>query len=83
MNETGQIKDLKTQIAAAEARYQEKTLELDALRTQFNEYSVVMVDANGREKQIPVGQIIRALRPNEMSLCIQELDLSHERLVCS
>ena len=67
MNETGQIKDLKAQIAAAEARYQEKTLELDALRTQFNEYSVVMVDANGREKQIPVGQIIRALRPNEMS----------------
>jgi phosphate transport system permease protein len=67
MNETGHIKDLKAQIAAAEARYQEKTLELDALRTQFNEYSVVMVDANGREKQIPVGQIIRALRPNEMS----------------
>jgi phosphate transport system permease protein len=67
MNETGRIKDLKAQIAAAEARYQEKTLELDALRTQFNEYSVVMVDANGREKQIPVGQIIRALRPNEMS----------------
>jgi len=67
MSETGQIKDLKAQIAAAEARYQEKTLELDALRTQFNEYSVVMVDANGREKQIPVGQIIRALRPNEMS----------------
>jgi len=27
-----------------------------------------MVDANGREKQIPVGQIIRALRPNEMGL---------------
>src|SRR5205085_5966578 len=67
MSETGQIKDLKAQIAAAEARYQEKTLELDALRIQFNEYSVVMVDANGREKQIPVGQIIRALRPNEMS----------------
>src|SRR4029078_13038084 len=67
MNETGQIKALKAQMAAAEVRYQEKTLELDALRTQFNEYSVVMVDANGREKQIPVGQIIRALRPNDMS----------------
>ena len=25
-----------------------------------------MVDANGQEKQLPVGQIIRALRPNEM-----------------
>jgi phosphate transport system permease protein len=64
----GQIDDLKAQVAAAESRYQEKTVELEALRTQFDEYSVLMVDANGREKQIPVGQIIRALRPNEMNL---------------
>ncbi len=62
----GQIDDLKAQVVAAESRYQEKTTELEALRKQFDEYSIVMVDANGREKQIPVGQIIRALRPNEM-----------------
>jgi phosphate transport system permease protein len=67
-SERGQIDSLKAQVAAAESRYQEKTTELERLRTQFNEYSVLMVDANGREKQIPVGQIIRALRPNEMSL---------------
>jgi phosphate transport system permease protein len=66
--ERGQIDTLKAQVVAAESRYQEKTLELETLRTQFNEYSVLMVDANGREKQIPVGQIIRALRPNEMGL---------------
>ncbi len=66
--ERGHIDNLKAQIASAESRYQDKTVELDALRTQFNEYSVVMMDANGREKQIPVGQIIRALRPNEMGL---------------
>jgi phosphate transport system permease protein len=66
--ERGQIDSLKAQVAAAESRYQEKTLELDTLRTQFNEYSVLMADANGREKQIPVGQIIRALRPNEIGL---------------
>ncbi|MGH7148740.1 MAG: phosphate ABC transporter permease PstA, partial [Nitrospiraceae bacterium] len=66
--ERGQIDNLKAEVAAAESRYQAKTMELDALRTQFNEYSVIMVDANGREKQIPVGQIIRALRPNEMGL---------------
>ena len=66
--EKGKIDDLKAQIAVAESRYQEKTVELDVLRTQFNEYSVLMVDANGRDKQIPVGQIVRALRPNEMSL---------------
>jgi phosphate transport system permease protein len=62
----GKIESLKAQVAAAEARYQEKTLELNRLRTEFDEYSVLMVDANGREKQIPVGQIIRSLRPNEM-----------------
>jgi phosphate transport system permease protein len=66
--ERGHIDDLNAQVVAAESRYQEKTTELEALRTQFDEYSVVMVDANGREKQIPVGQIIRALRPNEMGL---------------
>jgi phosphate transport system permease protein len=66
--ERGQIDNLKAQVAVAESRYQGKTLELETLRTQFDEYSVIMVDANGREKQIPVGQIIRALRPNEMGL---------------
>jgi phosphate transport system permease protein len=64
----GLIDDLKAQVIAAESRYQGKTIELETLRTQFDEYSVLMVDANGREKQIPVGQIIRALRPNEMGL---------------
>jgi phosphate transport system permease protein len=62
------IDNLRAQIAAMESRYQEKTTELEALRAQFDQYSVLMVDANGREKQIPVGQIIRALRPNEMTL---------------
>jgi phosphate transport system permease protein len=66
--ESGKIEDLKAQIVAAESRYQGKTVTLEALRKQFDEYSVVMVDGNGREKQIPVGQIIRALRPNEMGL---------------
>ena len=62
------IHELQAEVAAAESRYQAKTMELDALRAQFDEYSVVMADANGQEKQIPVGQIIRALRPNEMGL---------------
>ena len=64
----GPINDLTTQIATAESRYHAKTIELDVLRAQFDEYSVLMVDANGQEKQILVGQIIRALRPNEMGL---------------
>ncbi|MEP6959771.1 MAG: phosphate ABC transporter permease PstA, partial [Nitrospirota bacterium] len=66
--ESSQIDNLKAQVTAAESRYQAKTIELDRLRAQFDEYSVIMLDGNGREKQIPVGQIIRALRPNEMGL---------------
>jgi phosphate transport system permease protein len=62
------IDSLQAQMAAAESRYQEKTLELETLRTQFDASSVIIVDANGREKQIPAGQIIRALRPNEMGV---------------
>ncbi|HEV8243599.1 MAG TPA: phosphate ABC transporter permease PstA [Nitrospirales bacterium] len=59
---------LQTAIAAAEAQYRTKTEALERLYARFNAYSVMMVDANGREKQLPVGQIIRALRPNEMGL---------------
>ncbi len=57
---------MQAAIAAAEARYREKTDQLDKLNAQFNEYAVVMVDANGQEKQLPVGYIVRALRPNAM-----------------
>ncbi len=57
---------LKAAIVAAEARYREKTGELEKLYARFNEFSVVMSDANGREKTLPVGQIVRALRPNEL-----------------
>ncbi len=60
--------ELTDQVASAETRYRQQTEELDRLRAQFDEYSVVMVDANGREKQIAVGQIVRALRPNEMGV---------------
>jgi phosphate transport system permease protein len=59
---------LKAAIAAAEARYREKTEELEKLNARFNEFSVVMVEANGREKKLPVGQIVRALRPNQLGL---------------
>ena len=60
--------EMKAQVADTETRYREKTAELETLRARFDEYSVVMVDANGREKQIAIGQIVRALRPNEMGV---------------
>ncbi len=56
----------KATIAGAEARYREKSEELEKLNARFNEFSVAMVDANGQEKTLPIGQIVRALRPNEL-----------------
>ena len=56
---------------AAEAAWRELLpLVRDAARRPelATEYSVLMADANGREKLLPVGQILRALRPNDMSV---------------
>ncbi len=60
------LDSLKAEIAGAESRYRDKTEELEKLYARFNEFSVAMVDANGREKRFPVGAIVRAFRPNEM-----------------
>jgi len=59
---------LKATIAAAEGRYREKTEALEKLNARLNEYSVVMVDTNNQEKPVPVGNIVRALRPNEIGV---------------
>ena len=56
----------KSAIAAAEERYRQQAEELEQLYARFTEYSVLMADANGQEKRLPVGQIVRALRPNEL-----------------
>lgn len=63
-----QVQKLKAHIVSAETRYQEQIKRLEVLNTQLGEYTVAMVDANGQEKRVPAGQIIRALRPNEMSV---------------
>ena len=67
------LQQLKAKIADAEARYQEQTKKLESLNAQFAEYTALMADANGREKRVPAGQIIRALRPNEMSMASKSL----------
>jgi phosphate transport system permease protein len=62
------IERLKSQMASAEARYQEQMTRLESLTASLNEYAVLMTDANGQEKRLPVSQIIRALRPNAMGV---------------
>ena len=68
-----ELQPLKAKIAAAEARYQGYTKTLEGLNAQLAESTVLMADANGRETRIPAGQIIRALRPNDMSVPAKSL----------
>lgn len=61
------IAALETSIAAKEREYERHVARLTMLNRQLNEFSVVMVDAGGREMRLSVGQIVRALRPNNMT----------------
>ncbi len=62
------IRDLRQTISEKEEAYQEHVGSLVRLRDQLNEYSLVMVDANGKEKTMSLGQIVKAIRPNDMSV---------------
>ncbi len=67
-DESAEISELRATIAAKEAEYERHVGTLIDLNDKLNEYSVVMMDANGREKRMPVGQIVNALRPNDMDV---------------
>jgi phosphate transport system permease protein len=64
---------LKSQMAAGEAQYQEEMNRLETLSAHLNDSSVLITDANGQEKRLPVSQIIRAFRPNEMGVVSKSL----------
>lgn len=69
-----EIDRLEALIAALRARYQTHVSALETLYGELNEYSVLLADANGREKALPAGQIIRALRPNAMGVLSKSLE---------
>lgn len=50
-----------------EASYEKLAQRLFAMREDLHDVSVTMVAADGREKSIAVGEIVRFLRPNAMS----------------
>ncbi len=69
-----EIKRLETEVEKLRGRYQTHVAALEALYDQLNEHSVLLVDANGREKELAAGQIIRALRPNAMGVFSKTLE---------
>jgi len=57
---------LEREIAADQGRYDRLAARLSALRDRFADETLVMTTANGETKEMPVGTVVRALRPNDM-----------------
>ncbi len=63
-----QAGELRSTMDSYQAQYEEYTKILQKLYDKLDESSVQLIDANGRQLQLPVGQIIEVLRPNEMRI---------------
>ncbi len=58
---------LQVRIDDAEAQYGRHIESLEKLYVDLDTYTAILVDSSGRETSLPIGKIIRALRPNSMS----------------
>ena len=67
-HDPARIAALEASLQPLERQYREHVDVLRTLSDRLNEYSVVLVETNGRELILPVGQIVNALRPNAMDL---------------
>lgn len=65
--EDGSVEQLRNQMNSLEARYREQEVRLTTLR-QASRHSLVVSVAGDTEKELPLIQIVRASRPNTMSL---------------
>ncbi|HSF08337.1 MAG TPA: phosphate ABC transporter permease PstA [Nitrospirales bacterium] len=59
---------LQREIQQREAAYQEQIERLVGLYERLNRYRVTLVDVTGEEKTFPVGGLVKAWRPNAMSV---------------
>lgn len=64
---TGEVAELEKEIAEWQRRYEEKSKELQALATENARYRMTVQAAGGREKEMPIADVVRAFFPNQMS----------------
>jgi len=57
---------LDRELAGHEARYEQLAARLSRMREAFQAETLVMRTAEGESKEMPVGTVVRALRPNAM-----------------
>lgn len=60
------VSELQAKIQELETQFQSHVDTLQHLNAKLDEHTVILVEANDRKKELPVGQIINALRPNAM-----------------
>jgi phosphate transport system permease protein len=68
INSSPEIDTLQAKIQQLEAQYQHHVDALRQLDARLTEHSVSLIDTNGRETSLPLGQIVHAHRPNDMGL---------------
>jgi phosphate transport system permease protein len=61
------IKSLEYQIELQQNQYKDKESELSALNKKLAQNQIVVSTVDGREKEMPLGVIVRAYRPNDMN----------------
>ena len=61
------IKEYEEKIALEEEKYRQKEKELEVLYNEFNREKITMLSVDGREKEMALGNIVLAFRPNAMS----------------
>jgi phosphate transport system permease protein len=59
---------LQQDIQKREAAYQEQIQRLEGLYEQLHRYRVTLIDVAGEEKTFPIGGMVKAWRPNQMSV---------------
>lgn len=62
------FKQLADRKAGLDARYEKVRLELAALKSEMRRDMLVLKSVDGQDKELELSEIIRAYRPNEMSL---------------
>ena len=68
IHKSPELEALQQSIQRLEDQYQQYVEELRHRDARLAEYSVLLVDVNGREHMLPLGQIVSAIRPNDMGI---------------
>jgi phosphate transport system permease protein len=69
---------LEREVAVAQARYDQLAVRLSQMRDRYQAETLVMKTVDGETKEMPVGTVVRAIRPNEMG-SLAKLRLYGER----